>query len=183
MVLFSDLSIANIISRRYWVQVEPEHKHVKLICKPENKHHFVLFLSFTHIHVTFTSSARLEVKCRTYDIDVSASSLTGSIGFFMGVSLGKTLQSHSLVLEKYVNSCPDMTEMMLKRHKNTVQSINLTLNVCTMDSICRIQTLKKCKNQNQSLFMVMNQPNNSAKSSPSNKILSLMQTTSIDFND
>ena len=40
------------------------------------------------------------VKYRNRSLDVTASSLTGSTGFFVGVSLGKTLQSPRLVLVK-----------------------------------------------------------------------------------
>ena len=39
------------------------------------------------------------VKCLTRNPGVLGSSRTGSSGFFVGVSLGKTLQSPSLVLE------------------------------------------------------------------------------------
>ena len=67
------------------------------------------------------------VKCLTGNPGVLGSSCTGSYGFFVGVSLGKTLQSPSLILKKLrkgmnnVSCHHDMTEILLKKH----QSINL----------------------------------------------------------
>ena len=60
------------------------------------------------------------VKCLTHNPGILGSSHTGSSGFFMGVSLSKTLQSPSLVLvkpRKDINnvSCRrDMTEILFK---------------------------------------------------------------------
>ena len=60
------------------------------------------------------------VKCLTHNPGVLSSSHTGSSGFFVGVSLGKTLQSPSLVLGKpkkdmnNVSCSCDMTEILLK---------------------------------------------------------------------
>ena len=42
------------------------------------------------------------VKCRTHDLDVQCSSFIGSTRFFVGESLGKALQSHSLVLVMFI---------------------------------------------------------------------------------
>ena len=60
------------------------------------------------------------IKCSIHNSGVLSLSRTGSCGFFVGVSLGKTLQSSSLVLgkpRKDMNnmSCHhDMTEILLK---------------------------------------------------------------------
>ena len=60
------------------------------------------------------------VKCLTLNPGVLGLSGTGSSGLFVGVSLGKTLQSPSLVLVKprkdmnNVSCCSDMTEILLK---------------------------------------------------------------------
>ena len=60
------------------------------------------------------------VKCLTCNPGVLGWSRTYPLGFFMGVSLGKTLQSPSLVLVKprkdmnNVNCRRDMTEILLK---------------------------------------------------------------------
>ena len=60
------------------------------------------------------------VKCLTSNPRVPCSSRTGSCGFFVGVYLGKILQSPSLVLVKprkdmnNVSCCSDMTEILLK---------------------------------------------------------------------
>ena len=60
------------------------------------------------------------VKCLTRNQGVQGSSRTGSSEFFVGVSLGKILQSPSLVLVKprkdmnNVNCRRDMTEILLK---------------------------------------------------------------------
>ena len=62
----------------------------------------------------------LVVRCLTRNPGVLSSSCTGSFGFFLEVSLGKTLQSPSLVLVKprkdmgNVNFHRDMTEILLK---------------------------------------------------------------------
>ena len=70
------------------------------------------------------------VKCLTCNLGTLGSTHTGSSGTSMGVSLGKTLHSHSLVLGKpkkdMINlSCHrDMTEILLKAAQNTIQSIN-----------------------------------------------------------
>ena len=74
------------------------------------------------------------VKCLTRNPGVLGSSRTRSYGFFVGVSLGKTLQSPSLVLmkpRKDVNnvSCRrDMTEILLKAAYNTIQSVSQSIN-------------------------------------------------------
>ena len=60
------------------------------------------------------------VKCLTRNAGVLGSSRTGSSGFFVGVSLGKTVQSLSLVLVKprkdmnNVRCRRDRTEILLK---------------------------------------------------------------------
>ena len=60
------------------------------------------------------------VKCSTCNPGVLGSSGTRSSGFFVGVPLGKTLQSPSLVLVKprkdmnNVSYCRDITEILLK---------------------------------------------------------------------
>ena len=60
------------------------------------------------------------VKCLTRNPEVLGSSRTGSSVFFVGMSLGKTLQSPSLVLVKprkdikSVSCRHDMTEILLK---------------------------------------------------------------------
>ena len=60
-----------------------------------------------------------ELKCLTRNQGVLGLSRTGSSGFFVGVSLGKTLQSPSLVLVKLrkdmnnVSCHRDMTEILL----------------------------------------------------------------------
>ena len=60
------------------------------------------------------------VKCLTRNPGNLGSSHTGSSEFFMGVSLGQTLQSPSLVLVKprndmnNMNCRHDMTEILLK---------------------------------------------------------------------
>ena len=61
------------------------------------------------------------VKCSTHNPGVPGSSCTGSsVFFFVGVSLGKTLESPSLVLVKpgkdmnSVSCRRDMTEILLK---------------------------------------------------------------------
>ena len=69
------------------------------------------------------------VICLTHNPGVLGSSHTGSSVFFVEVSLGKTLQSPSLVLLKpredmnNVSCCHGMTEKMLKAAQNTIQSI------------------------------------------------------------
>ena len=60
------------------------------------------------------------VNCLTHNQGVLGMSSTGSSGFFMGVSLGKTIQSPSQVLVKprkdmnNVSCRCDMTEILLK---------------------------------------------------------------------
>ena len=79
---------------------------------PHDQFHF-LFL-----HLSTGVLRGLVVKCLTHNPVVLGSNNTGSSGF--SVSLGKTLQSPSLVLEKprkdmnNVNCCRDMTEILLK---------------------------------------------------------------------
>ena len=69
------------------------------------------------------------VKCLTPNPGILGWSHTESSGSFMGVSLGKTLQSPSLVLVKLgkdmnnVSCLCDMTEIMLKVAQNIIQSI------------------------------------------------------------
>ena len=60
------------------------------------------------------------VKCLTRNPGVLGSSRTDPLGFFVEMSLGKTLQSPSLTLVKPrkdmndMNCCRDMTEILLK---------------------------------------------------------------------
>ena len=74
-----------------------------------------------NVTMTWTGVLRGSVAyCFTCNPGVLGSSRTGSSGFFVGVSFGKTLQSPSLVLVKSRNdmnnvSClRDMSEIMLK---------------------------------------------------------------------
>ena len=56
-------------------------------------------------------SAWSVVKCITCNLEAPGSSCTGSSGILVRVSLGKSLQSLSIVLvkpRKHINSLPDM---------------------------------------------------------------------------
>ena len=78
------------------------------------------------------------VKCLTRNPEVLGSSHTGSSGFFVGVSLGKTLQNDSLVL---VKSSIDMNNVSCRRamiaillmrceHDSTDQSLKIN-DICS----------------------------------------------------
>ena len=88
------------------------------------------------------------VNCLTLTPGVLGWSRTGSSGFFVGVALGKTLQSPSLVLVKPrkdmndVSCRHDMTEILLKWHKtpfnHSIKCFNLdkpTALCCVQDSL------------------------------------------------
>ena len=70
------------------------------------------------------------LKCLTRNAGVLGSSHTGSSGLFVGLSLGKTLQSPNLVMVKprkdmnNVSCRHDMTEILLKAEYNTIQSFS-----------------------------------------------------------
>ena len=70
------------------------------------------------------------VKCLTFNLGVMVRATLNPLGFFMGVSLGKTLQIPSTVLvkpRKDVNNmsfCHDMTEILLKALWHKHHSIN-----------------------------------------------------------
>ena len=72
------------------------------------------------VQITFGVLRGSVVKCLTRNPGVLGLSCTGSSEFFVGLSLGKTLQSPSLVLVKprkdmnYVSCCRDMIEIPLR---------------------------------------------------------------------
>ena len=104
------------------------------------------FVTWFSIHLPFWVLHGSVVKCLTRNQGVMGSSCIGSFGFFVGESLGKTLQSSSLVLMKpkeHINnvSCRrDMTEIMLNGVKP--QSVNhlplLTIDCMLLNTVFKI---------------------------------------------
>ena len=91
------------------------------------------------------------VKCLTRNSGVLGSSPTGFSEFFVGVSLGKTLPSPSLVLVKprknmnNVSCGRDMTEILLKAGKELkIAEMAEFVLECTSNDRIRLPKGKKC---------------------------------------
>ena len=100
------------------------------------------FQSFSHISLTVCRVLRGSVvKCLTRNPEVLGSSRTGTSEFFMGVSLGQTLLSASLVL---VKPRKDMNNpsCLCDKTKNTIESIvkhsSINLAVCNCLLLCQV---------------------------------------------
>ena len=84
---------------------------------PFQQQHFVAYTQYFYLSCQCWVLHDSVVKCLTRNSGVLGSSLTGPTEFLVGVSLGKTLQSPSLVLvkpRKDVSFRRDMIEILLK---------------------------------------------------------------------